>query len=177
MPVLKNARHELFAQEVAKGSTIEAAYAAAGYAPSRKNAGRIKAIEGVAARILEIQRRAADRAEASVERILKEQMRLGYSNVTDVLSFTGKKVTLKSSDQLSEDVTAAISEVRQTKDGVQIKFHDKNRALEALARHKGMYRENINLNVTLSLLDLVNASYPAPEQPKVIEHKDDEAQE
>ncbi len=47
MPVLKNHKHELFAQELAKGVTAEAAYAKAGYAPSVKNAQRLKSNEGV----------------------------------------------------------------------------------------------------------------------------------
>ena len=40
MPVLKNARHELFAQNLAKGMSATKAYAKVGYRPSEAQIGR-----------------------------------------------------------------------------------------------------------------------------------------
>lgn len=72
---LKNARHERFAQELAKGTKLEAAYIAADYAPSRKNAQRLRSNEGVAARIEALQAKAAEKVVVTVasltERLLK----------------------------------------------------------------------------------------------------------
>lgn len=65
MPVLKNARHERFAQELAKGKTADEAYVIAGYVENRKNAARLKANEGIRARIEEILARVAEKAEWS----------------------------------------------------------------------------------------------------------------
>jgi phage terminase small subunit len=62
MPVLKNARWERFAQELAQGKTADEAYQLAGYAENRGNATRLKANESVAARVAELTERAADRA-------------------------------------------------------------------------------------------------------------------
>ena len=69
MPALKNAKHERFAQELAKGETADAAYENAGYKPNRGNATRLKANESVAARVAEIQGKAAARAEITVASI------------------------------------------------------------------------------------------------------------
>lgn len=66
MPALTNARHERFAQELAKGETADAAYSAAGFKANRGNATRLKANESVQARVAEIQGRAAIRAEITV---------------------------------------------------------------------------------------------------------------
>lgn len=55
MPVLKNQRHELFAQGLAKGKTGDDAYAEAGYTPNRHNASRLKTTETIIARVLELQ--------------------------------------------------------------------------------------------------------------------------
>jgi methylmalonyl-CoA mutase cobalamin-binding subunit len=52
---LKNARHERFAQEIAKGLSLEDAYASAGFSPSRSNAHRLRTNENVAARVIELQ--------------------------------------------------------------------------------------------------------------------------
>ena len=41
MPLLDNPKHEIFAQELAKGATQEEAYETAGYKPSRQHASRL----------------------------------------------------------------------------------------------------------------------------------------
>lgn len=63
MPVLKNARHEAFAQALAKGMTADAAYEAAGYKANRGNATRLKANESVVKRVSEIANRVSEKAE------------------------------------------------------------------------------------------------------------------
>lgn len=69
MPVLANAKHERFSQEIAKGATATAAYITAGYAPSDGNAARLRGNERIEARVAEILGRAATRAEISVASI------------------------------------------------------------------------------------------------------------
>lgn len=59
---LKNARQERFAQELAKGSTADAAYIAAGFKANRHNASRLNTNETVRARLDELKARAAEKA-------------------------------------------------------------------------------------------------------------------
>jgi phage terminase small subunit len=63
MPVLKNARHEKFAQTLAKGKTADEAYVDAGYKPDRGHASRLAAKGNIQARVEEIKSRVADKAE------------------------------------------------------------------------------------------------------------------
>lgn len=176
MPVLKNMRHERFAQAILKGKTLDQAYVTAGYRAHPANPKRLRENEAVSARISELVEKSETLTNISVERIAQELARIGLADITDAVSFSGKRVKLKASSELDRDTTAAISEVQQTKDGVKIKFHSKTNALDLLAKYKGMFKENINLNVTLSLADLVNTSYapdlPALPAPKVIDHED-----
>jgi phage terminase small subunit len=72
LPRLDNPKHELFAQELAKGRTQVEAYQEAGYAPSEPNASRLTSNDKVAARVAEIQGRAAIRAEITVADIIAE---------------------------------------------------------------------------------------------------------
>jgi len=51
---LENHRHEKFAQELAAGKGVEAAYRAAGYTDNRRNASRLKARPKVSARLAEL---------------------------------------------------------------------------------------------------------------------------
>lgn len=72
MPPLENTKHERFAQELAKGKSQSEAYVLAGYKPSFANASTLRTNQKVAARIAEIQGRAAVRAEMTVADIIKE---------------------------------------------------------------------------------------------------------
>ena len=72
MPVLKNTRHETFAQGLAKGKTSDEAYADAGFKPNRGNATRLKANESVSDRVKELQAQGAERALVSIESLTEE---------------------------------------------------------------------------------------------------------
>ncbi|PQZ29794.1 terminase [Ochrobactrum vermis] len=63
MPVLKNAKHEMFAKGLAEGLTADEAYQRAGFKPNRGNAIRLKANENILKRIDEIRSRVAEKAE------------------------------------------------------------------------------------------------------------------
>lgn len=169
MPVLANARHERFAQELAKGKSADDAYAAAGFKPDRGNASRLTANDNVQTRVAEILGRGAERAAITQEMVLRELAKIGFSdirkaikwraNVTDmeVDEETGEtrmavsnQVQIIDSDDIDDDTAAAISEISQSdKGGLKIKFHDKKGALVDIGKHLGMFierTENINLN-------------------------------
>lgn len=62
MPVLKNPRHERFAQELAKGKSATEAYGLAGYKPNQQNASRLMLNDVVKARVAELSAKVAERA-------------------------------------------------------------------------------------------------------------------
>lgn len=74
MPILKNQRHELFAQNLAKGMTGSAAYKFAGYVAignsAESSASTLQRTPKVAARVAELKERAAEKAVASREWII-----------------------------------------------------------------------------------------------------------
>lgn len=71
MPVLKNARHEAFAQALAKGKSATEAYAEAGYAESRSAASRLSTNVNITKRVDEIKNRVAEKAEwTAADRLL-----------------------------------------------------------------------------------------------------------
>lgn len=75
MAALSNARHERFAQELAKGKSATEAYVLAGYEESRSAASRLSANVNVQARAAELKDRAAAKTELTVasitERLIK----------------------------------------------------------------------------------------------------------
>ncbi len=72
MPPLSNGRHELFAQGIAEGNSADAAHSAAGYKANRKNAWRLKTNQDIVARIAEIQGKAQERTEETLESVVEE---------------------------------------------------------------------------------------------------------
>jgi hypothetical protein len=81
MPALDNAKHERFAQEIAKGASNREAYRSAGYetkseAATDANASRLLSDDKVRSRIAEIQERAATRAEITVASITENLARI-----------------------------------------------------------------------------------------------------
>lgn len=66
MPALSNAKHERFAQNLAKGMSQDEAYRDAGYTPDAPNASRLTRNDKVQARVAEITERGAVRAEITL---------------------------------------------------------------------------------------------------------------
>lgn len=72
MPVLKNARHERFAQDLAKGKTAEKAYVDAGYKANRHNAAALAREQHISTRVSELQAPAVKRTEITVQSLADE---------------------------------------------------------------------------------------------------------
>jgi phage terminase small subunit len=83
MPVLPNAKHERFAQELAKGKTATEAYILAGYKPNDGNAATLKGNQRVLERVTEIQDRSAIRAEITIQSLIEEAAEIQAAALRD----------------------------------------------------------------------------------------------
>src|SRR5579863_3756486 len=101
MPALKNARHERFAQEIAKGKSASEAYAIAGFRPNSGNAATLKATESISKRVEEILKReqeidakalekAVEKLAITKERVLSELALISFANISDYVDLTGE---------------------------------------------------------------------------------------
>lgn len=63
MPVLRNNKHEAFAQALAGGKSATEAYAIAGFSPNRQNAARLTTKDDVKKRVEELSNKIAIKAE------------------------------------------------------------------------------------------------------------------
>ena len=112
----------------------------------------------------EISRRQKDlqrRTEVTQERVVKELARIAFANMADYLHVetqtrtkddgtetTYQIVVLSETEDLSTDQRAALANVKQSVNGVEIKLHDKIKALELLGRHIGMFNDKLSLSGT-----------------------------
>lgn len=96
----------------------------------------------------EIDRLIAERSRrtgVNADRVLRELARIAFANVTDVLDDDGVNVRR----DISRDDSAALAKIhrKQTANGLdcEVRMHDKNRALEMLGKHLGMFADNLRV--------------------------------
>lgn len=151
MPTLSNPKHELFAQELAKGKTADEAYQLAGYKPNRGNAATLKANQNISDRVAEILERAATRVEITQAKVLEELAKIGFSNMLDYVTVGSDGDPYVDMSALTRDKAAAIQQVvvEDFKDGrgetardvrkITFKLADKRAALVDIGKHLGMF--------------------------------------
>lgn len=145
-----------FCEEYPLDFNASRAALAAGFSP--KTAGQIgfnllKKVE-----IQEFLQRQAEattaRLEIKREAVLRELARIAFADIRSVVKWGSVElrevdgqteaalydIDLIPSAEISDDAAAAVAEVRRTAEGVVVKMHSKLAALEALAKHLGLFR-------------------------------------
>ncbi len=148
MAILKNTRHEKFAQYIAKGMSATEAYAKAGYKPSEAHASRLAGYGKVRTRIADLMAPAVEATQATVERVLKEMVRLAFYDITEILAVDKQgNVTMRDPTSLPEDLRRAIVGIKPVQVGeehqYEYKFADKQKALDSLARYLQMFKDTV----------------------------------
>lgn len=101
------------------------------------------------------------RTEITADMVLREYAKIGFSNISDYLKvesrmgkdeqgneFSYKSVNIFETDEIEIDKIGAIAEIKQTRDGIALKLHDKKGALDSIAKHLGMFSDTtVNINV------------------------------
>lgn len=137
----------------------------AGYSPKTAAAAAARLLRNVNIQA-EIARRQKDlqrRTEISQDRVVKELARIAFADASDyacieTLTYENEDGTVspvqivspKDTDTLSDDQRAAIAGIKQGANGIEIKLHDKIKALELLGRHIGMFNDKIEVRATVA---------------------------
>jgi phage terminase small subunit len=99
----------------------------------------------IRARIDELRAGHRKRHEVTVDRIVAELAKIAFANAHDFFEWGPDGVTVRPSDELTEDQRAVVCEVSQTKtlEGgtIRVKLSDKQAALEKLGKHLGMFAD------------------------------------
>lgn len=124
-----------------------------------ENLRKPKIAEEIARRQKDLQRR----TEVTQDRVVKELARVAFADATDyacveTLTYENEDGTVspvqivspKDTDTLSDDQRAAIAGIKHGANGIEVKLHDKIKALELLGRHIGMFNDKIEVRATVA---------------------------
>ena len=87
------------------------------------------------------------RTEIDQDRVLKELACIGFSKLTDMVTWGEGKASLKASEQLTEAQARSISEINCSGDQTRIKLYDKRAALVDLGKHLGMFKDTVKVDI------------------------------
>ncbi len=91
---------------------------------------------------------AIDATGATVERVIKEMVRLAFYDITQILNVDNQgNVTMRDPTSLPEDLRRAMIGIKQVMlDGRmvwEVKFADKRKALDSLGRYLQMFKDTV----------------------------------
>lgn len=134
-------REQRFVSAYLESGDPEQAARTAGFSPGRAQKAGEKLLTAPAVQAALRQAwRSRPRAYAVTEQaILRELSAIAFSDFTDFVRVEDGRVAITDSRNLDYSRRAAIAGIKDTGKGVEIKLHDKQKALELLAKYLGLF--------------------------------------
>lgn len=85
--------------------------------------------------------------EQLAEFVMQEWYKMAQADITQALNITGPIIMVKDLSEIPQHLRSCIQSIKTTSNGVEVKFYDKNKALDSLAKALGMFIErtqNVN---------------------------------
>jgi phage terminase small subunit len=171
-------RRKLFVKEYLVDLNATQAAIRAGYSEktAKQQAKNLMNMDAIQDAIQKEMHKREQRTDITADKVLNELAKLGFSEVTDFLQVTTERilvdrvpetdepiseirqlVLLKDTDQIPPEKLAAISEIKQAKDGsISFKLHDKKGALDSIGKHLGMFVDKAQIKVTHDFEDMTD---------------------
>lgn len=116
---------------------------------ARANGSRMLTNANVAAYIYERMQERQQRTEVTQDMVIRELAAIAFANITDYVEirYNGvhSMVIVKPTGNLPEDKLRAIAGIKEGANGIEIKLNDKEKALELLGRHLGMWNDKLDI--------------------------------
>ena len=85
------------------------------------------------------------RTEVTQDRVIEELAAIAFAKATDFVQISHGNVILTDTSKLSENQIKAIAGIKEGKNGIELKLNDKEKALELLGRHLGMFKDKLEV--------------------------------
>ncbi|MFR7321693.1 MAG: terminase small subunit [Blautia massiliensis (ex Durand et al. 2017)] len=100
----------------------------------------------VAAYIQERMQERQKRTEITQDRVLQELAAIAFAKTTDYAEIKNECVRIKDTAELDEQQVRAIAGIEEGKFGIKVKLNDKEKALELIGRHLGMFKDKLEVS-------------------------------
>lgn len=112
---------------------------------ARANGSRMLTNANVAKYISERMQERQQRTEVTQDMVVKELAAIAFARATDYAAVRGGTVCIKDTESLSDEQIRAIAGIKEGTSGIEIKLNDKEKALELLGRHLGMWNDKLDI--------------------------------
>lgn len=113
---------------------------------ARRNGSRLLTNADISKYISERMQERQQRTEITQDMVIKELAAIAFSRATDYAAVKGGTVYIKDTGTLTEDQIRAIAGIKEGANGIEVKLNDKEKALELLGRHLGMWNDKLDIN-------------------------------
>lgn len=90
------------------------------------------------------------RTEVTQDMVVKELAAIAFARATDYVEIRSNgvcgTVVIKPTTNLSDQQIRAIAGIKEGANGIEVKLNDKEKALELLGRHLGMWNDKLDIN-------------------------------
>lgn len=143
-------KQELFVKEYLKDLNKTQAYIRAGYKCKNENVAAASAVKllrnpKIMKKIQEEMQKREHRTEVTQDRVLKEIAHLAFTDRTGIVNLESNRVIIKDFSELTPEQRACIAGVKEGKFGIEVTFYNKEKALEMLGRHLGMFSDKLKV--------------------------------
>ncbi len=112
---------------------------------ARRNGSRLLTNADIAKYIAERMQERQKRTEVTQDRVVEELASIAFSKATDYVTIRGNTVFVKPTESLEEEQVRAIAGIKEGANGIEVKLNDKEKALELLGRHLGMWNDKLDI--------------------------------
>lgn len=112
---------------------------------ARVNGSKLLTNTNVAAYIEKRMKDREQRTEITQDMVLQELAKIGFAKITDFVSIEGPLVRIKETAAMPQDKLGVIAGIKEGANGIEIKLNDKEKALELIGRHLGMWNDKLDV--------------------------------
>ncbi|MEI7673205.1 MAG: terminase small subunit [Deltaproteobacteria bacterium] len=98
-----------------------------------------------------------EKVDIKTDDVLRLMRKFAFTDLSGVFEVRGGRCYITDTAHLSEDQMACISEIKQTAEGIQVKLISREKMVELLGRHMGMFMDKLEhsggLKVTHTMTD------------------------
>lgn len=106
-----------------------------------EQASRLLANAKIQQAIKEEMKKREQRTQITQDRVIQALAEIAFADVTDVVTVQDGEVLYCDTSRLSKNQRAAIAGIKKGVAGIEVRFHDKTKALELLGKHLGLWEQ------------------------------------